>query len=307
MRFTLDQIDVFVTCADAGSFSAAARRLRRSQSTVSEAIATLEAGFGTPLFDRSTKMPTLTDAGITLLTESRDLLDRALTLESHADSLAQGNPSQITIAIDVPYHLLVGALGDFAARYPHVDLVVRHPSHGDLPQLVLDDQAALGVSLGQPRYDHRLEFRTLGELVLCHVAHRNHPLATGAEVSFATLQAYRHLAHSKHSLVLPTTEYLQSVQTWHADDYAALIHMVRANLGWATVPRQLVLEPLATGEFVELDLTAYPYTDYWVKVDLLWRRSEPQGEAVRVLRDRLAREKLFEPSGRGPRRERHRE
>lgn len=294
MRFTLDQIDVFVTCVDAGSFSAAARRLRRSQSTVSETIANLEAGFGTALFDRSTKMPTLTDAGVTLLTESRDLLDRALTLESHADSLAQGNPSQITLAIDVPYHLMIAPLRDFSARYPHVDLVVRHPSHGDLPQLVLDGQAALGVSFAQPEYDHGLEFRRLGELVLCHVAHRDHALAAEPEVSFAALQSYRHLAHSKHAAVLPTTEYLQSVQTWHADDYSALITMVRSRFGWATVPRQLVLPELESGEFVDLLLAAYPHTDYWVGVDLLWARAVPQGEAVRWLRERLREERVVE-------------
>ena len=299
MQFTLDQIDVFVTCVDAGSFSAAARRLRRSQSTVSETIANLETGFGTALFDRSTRVPTLTDAGVTLLTESRDLLDRALTLESHADSLAQGNPSQITLAIDVPYHLLIGVLRDFAARYPHVDLVVRHPSHGDLPRLVRDGQAALGVSFAQPEYDHGLEFRRLGELVLCHVAHRDHPLAAEAEVSFATLQAYRHLAHSKHSVVLPTTEYLQSVQTWHADDYSALLTMVRARFGWATVPRQLVLEELERGEFVDLLLTAYPHTEYWVGVDLLWARAVPQSEVVRWLRERLREERVVERGDEG--------
>lgn len=294
MKFTLDQIDVFVTCVDAGSFSAGARRLRRAQSSVSDAIANLEAGFGTPLFDRTTRKPTLTAAGETLLLESRDLLDRALTLESHADSLVQGNPDHITVAIDVPYHLLVNPLRDFAARYPHVDIHLRHPSHGDLPHLVLDGHAALGVSFAQPRYDHQLEFTMLGELVLCHVAHRDHPVAADAELSLATLKAYRHLAHSKHSRVLPTTEYLQSVQTWNADDYSALITLVRARLGWATVPRQLILEPLARGELIELKLTPYPYTDYWVAVDLLWRRAEPQPEAVRWLRQRLQQEPVFE-------------
>lgn len=304
MRFTLDQIDVFVACADAGSFSAAARTLRRAQSTVSESIANLEAQLGTPLFNRSTRAPTLTNAGVTLLLEARDLLDRALTLESHADSLAQGNPNEIALAIDVPYHLMVAPLAHFAARYPHVDLNLRHPSGGDLPELVLSGEAALGVSFAQPRYDHRLEFSTLGELVLCHVAHRDHPLSAEAEVSFATLQSYRHLAHSKHSLVLPTAEYLQSVQTWHADDYSALITMVRAKFGWATVPRQLILEPLASGEFVELQLTAYRYTDYWARVDLLWLRAEPQSTAVRLLRERLQEQMVFE-SGR-PGRERPR-
>ena len=40
---TLDQLQVFLTVAETGSFSAAARRLNRAQSVVSYAIANLKA------------------------------------------------------------------------------------------------------------------------------------------------------------------------------------------------------------------------------------------------------------------------
>jgi DNA-binding transcriptional LysR family regulator len=294
VRYSLEQIDVFVACADTGSFSAAARRLGRSQSTVSATIANLEASLGTALFDRATKLPTLTDAGATLLVEARDLLDRALTLESHADSLAEGNPSQITLALDVPYHLVMPVLRDFAARHPHVDIEIRHPLRGDVPQLLLDGEAALGVSFALPGYDRRIEFHQMGKLIMSHVAHRTHPLAQQETVSFADLQAYRHLAHSKHSVAMPTTEYLRSVQTWHADSYVAVIAMLRGGLGWATVPRQLILDELDSGELMDLQLAAYPHTDYLVGVDLLWGRAVPHGAAIAWLRERLRREKIFE-------------
>jgi len=294
MRFTLDQIDVFISAVEAGSFSAAARRLGRAQSSVSDAVANLEESFGTALFDRTKRSPVLTEAGETLLRESRDLLDRALTLESHADSLAQGNPTKVTMAIDIPYHFAMEPLRDFAARYPHVDVDLRNPSNGDVPQFILDGHAALGISFAQPQYSQELEFAALGELVLCHVAHRTHPLAQEPSITLSMLQGYRHLAHIKHSRVLPTTEYLQSTQKWHAEDYAALTTMVRNRLGWATVPRQLVLDELESGEFVELMLVPYPHTDYWVYVNLLWKRAEPQPEAVRWLRERMRRQPVFE-------------
>jgi len=50
---SLDQLRVLVTIADLGSFSAAARKLRRAQSAISQAVATLEALQGVRLFDRS--------------------------------------------------------------------------------------------------------------------------------------------------------------------------------------------------------------------------------------------------------------
>lgn len=294
MRFSLDQVDVFVACVDAGSFSAAARRLGRSQSTVSATVANLEESFGTALFDRSTKVPTLTPAGATLLVEARDLLDRALTLESHANSLAEGNPSQITLALDVPYHVVMPVLRDFAARYPHVDIAIRNPVRGDVAGLVLDGTADLGVSFALPGYDRRIEFHQMGKLIMSHVAHRSHPLAQRESVSFSDLQAYRHLAHSLHSIAIPTAEYLQSVQAWRADSYAAVIALLHGGLGWATVPRQLILDELASGELVDLQLEAYPHTDYLVGVDLLWGRGAPSSGAVTWLRGRMQAEKVSE-------------
>ena len=51
-RLTLDQLRVLVAVAETGSFSAAARKLGRVQSAVSQAAQTLEEVLGAALFDR---------------------------------------------------------------------------------------------------------------------------------------------------------------------------------------------------------------------------------------------------------------
>jgi len=57
---SLDQLRVFVAATDVGSFSAAARRLGRAQSAISQAIAGLESALGVQLFDRTERLPKLT-------------------------------------------------------------------------------------------------------------------------------------------------------------------------------------------------------------------------------------------------------
>ena len=52
---TLDQMRVLVAVAEAGSFSAAARRLGRVQSAISQAVQAMETTLGMALFDRSTQ------------------------------------------------------------------------------------------------------------------------------------------------------------------------------------------------------------------------------------------------------------
>src|SRR5476651_2555771 len=61
----LKGIDVFVSVADVGSFTAAAERLNLSSSAVSKSIARLEARLGTRLFNRTTRRLSLTEAGQT--------------------------------------------------------------------------------------------------------------------------------------------------------------------------------------------------------------------------------------------------
>ncbi len=54
---TLDQMRVLVSVAEEGSFSAAARRLGRVQSAISQAVNSLETALGVSLFDRRGQGP----------------------------------------------------------------------------------------------------------------------------------------------------------------------------------------------------------------------------------------------------------
>ncbi|MDH4581630.1 LysR family transcriptional regulator [Pseudomonas sp. BN415] len=294
MRFSLDQLQVLVTAAQAGSFSAAARRLGRTQSTVSAAIANLETDLGVELFDRSTRIPTLTAAGQKLLLEAEAVLERCLALEGHADSLTEETEPSLTLAIEVPYNTVMPVLCEFEQAFPYVDLIVRHPVHGDVAGMVQKGEVEMGIAFSQPEYPRELEFQQLGKLIMVHVTHPGHPLAQLPRVRFADLHAHRRLAFSAHASKLPSSEYLRATRLWQAESYMALLEMVRASVGWATLPRQLIHRDLANGDLVELQLEAYPHTDWLVGVDLLWPRRQGRGKAKRWLRERLMRNKVFE-------------
>jgi DNA-binding transcriptional LysR family regulator len=70
---TLDQLRSFIASVNQGSFSAAARKLRRAQSVVSDLVSSLEGQMGVRLFDRSARYPKLTPAGIALLADARGI------------------------------------------------------------------------------------------------------------------------------------------------------------------------------------------------------------------------------------------
>ncbi|MGR4039878.1 LysR family transcriptional regulator [Pseudomonas sp. 910_21] len=299
MRFSLEQLQMFVQAAQTGSFSAAARKLGKTQSTVSVAIANLEADLGVELFDRSSRSPVLTARGQKMLLQAEAVLERCLTLQANADGLSQALEPQLSIVIETPYGPLMPALREFEQAFPYVDLLIRHPLSGDASELVARGDAVLGIAFSQPGYPQELEFQQMGKLIMLHVCHPDHPLARLDNVTFDDLRGHRRLAFSAHADKLPSSEYLRCNQLWQAENYLALLEMVRAGLGWATLPRQLIQRELAQGELVELQLGAYPHTDWLVGVDLLWARQRVMGKAERWLKERLLRHKVYEVDRRG--------
>jgi DNA-binding transcriptional LysR family regulator len=300
MRPSLERLEAFVAAARAGSFSAAARSLGKAQSSLSGAISQLEIELGVELFDRTTRIPTLTVAGERLLLSAQTVTDRMRMFEAEAEALTAGTSGSLAISVNVPMRMLARPIREFAERYPLTDLVVQAPvGERRIADDVLRDEAAIGVALAEPDYPRSLAFRRLGTVVMVHVAHRDHPLARRGRVSFADLREHRRLVYADRRPAQPTSEYLQSAHSWRLYDYGALVELTRAAVGWATVPRQFILDELRSGEFVELRLTAYQHTDWLVGVDLIHRREGPVSEQELWLRERLSAHRVFEQDTQG--------
>ena len=86
----LEAMSVLVAVADAGSFSAASRKLGAPLPTISRKVAELEAHLKTRLLTRSTRKLSLTDTGRSYLAASK----RILELVNEADTAASGEYSK---------------------------------------------------------------------------------------------------------------------------------------------------------------------------------------------------------------------
>jgi len=87
---SLDQLRAFIAAVDEGSFSAAARRLRRAQSAVSELVSNLEAQIGVQLFNRTERYPKLTPAGALLVADARSVVANVGVLKARAKGISGG-------------------------------------------------------------------------------------------------------------------------------------------------------------------------------------------------------------------------
>jgi len=131
MQYTLKQLRYFAAAAELGSVTAAARAIRVSQPSISEAIAHLEEAFDLQLFVRHhARGLALTPAGQRLLLEARSLLAHAGDLAQHAGGLADKLAGDLEVGCFMTFApmLMPALLGAFAERYP--DIRVRlHEDH----------------------------------------------------------------------------------------------------------------------------------------------------------------------------------
>lgn len=133
------------------SFAAAGRRLGRATSAISYAVANLELQLGVVLFDREqTRKPTLTEAGIAVLSEARTLSVGVDNLRAKVRGLIEGLEAEVTLVVDVmlPTARLVDAMQAFEAKFPTVPLRLHVEALGATTQLVDSGVAKIGISGG---------------------------------------------------------------------------------------------------------------------------------------------------------------
>jgi DNA-binding transcriptional LysR family regulator len=121
---SLDQLRTFIAAAEEGSFSAAGRQLRRAQSVVSQTLANLEGQIGVKLFDRSGRVPTLTDQGQALLSLARAVASEVDLFKARAKGLAGGLETELTLVVDAmfPVAVLASAVAAFQVQFPAIPL-----------------------------------------------------------------------------------------------------------------------------------------------------------------------------------------
>ncbi|OGQ50658.1 MAG: LysR family transcriptional regulator [Deltaproteobacteria bacterium RIFCSPLOWO2_02_FULL_53_8] len=119
---TLANLHSFVRSAEAGSFSAAARRLGLTPAAVSRNIAQLEANLGIRLFQRSTRRLTLTEAGERFLRNIEGGLESIEAAIADVTSTV-GEPSGVLRLSAAPafgLEYLLPLMPQFMNRYPAV-------------------------------------------------------------------------------------------------------------------------------------------------------------------------------------------
>jgi DNA-binding transcriptional LysR family regulator len=144
----LGAMSVFVTVVEAGSLSAAGRKLGMPVTTVSRKIAELEAHIKTRLLIRSTRILALTPAGVSYLSACRRIMESVDEAERTATGEYSAPTGDLIIAAPIVFGRLhvVPIVAEFLKTYPDVDVQLMLDDH---PLNLVENRIDVAIRVGE--------------------------------------------------------------------------------------------------------------------------------------------------------------
>lgn len=242
----LRQLQHFVAVAEDQHFTRAAERLMVSQSGLSASIRALERELRAPLFVRTTRRVTLTEAGRALFGEAERILAQVRT--AHEAVAAVQGVLRGTLSLGTEQCIagvnVAGLLAAFRRRHPDVEVRLRQAGSGALAEEVAAGRLDLAFAYRtQPDTDQLRSVALAAEpmTVLCHPGHRL--AATGAVLAPEDLSGEIFVDFHPDWGPRRTTDAafsgagVRRTVALEVNDVHSLLDLVDENLGIAVVPR----------------------------------------------------------------------
>lgn len=248
--------EIYITVVKQGGFTAAAKKLHRSPSSISKKMSLLEERLNVQLFDRTTRNLEITEAGKLYYQRCLDIAQRIADAEKELCGLSEKPAGSITITW--PNALsssgLTEVLGKFCATYPDikVDVIV------DNNQVNLIDQKIDFAFRLDPTVDSSMIAIELFRIapVVCaspeYLERFNEPQSIDDLAKMPLLLLNNPSAIQKFWKSLPGLKNLDLEEHNRVSDINALYYMAKQGLGVTLMFRHMIDDALSTGQLVEL-------------------------------------------------------
>jgi len=294
-------VEGFLEVARLGSVSRAAEVLYVTQPTLTARLHSLEREMGARLFVRARQGMRLTEAGRAFLPHAERAV-RALREGRQAiRDVGSGSSGQLLLAAApaVSTYVLPEVLERFVRIHPRVEIAVRTGHSEDVLQMVLREEAHVGLGRALRHADVELQALYEEELVL--VVAPNHPFAGGRVVTIADVASQQLIMFDRTSSYYEVTmaAFLSAGVTlpglMELDNIEAAKKMVEHGLGVALLPGTAVARELAAGTLEPVELTGVAP----IRRSIVAMRRRDAGEPAGAVRSFL--ELLVERTVEGPR------
>ncbi|WP_026261556.1 LysR substrate-binding domain-containing protein [Kiloniella laminariae] len=287
MAFTIRQLQFFVAVSEQGTVSGAARALSISQSSVTEAVKSLEADLGVELFLRRSRSLEITHVGHQFLRHAQKILadvsDARLLFE--ADPKTKTGKLSLGVTSLVAGYVLSEILSRFRRAYPQVEVSAIEDNGEYLEHLLIGGELDVAVLVTSSLHNRgALQVETLEVSPYRLWLPMGHDLAGKEAISIEDVAAEPLIMLSVDEIEESTSALLSSLGArpnvaFRTRSVEAVRSLVATGAGVALLPN-LVYRPWSLeGDRIEIrdvsgDLPA-------VQVGLAWRRGAPLSDISR--------------------------
>lgn len=284
MNINQEQLTIFKSVIEYGSFSAAARHLGKVPSAVSMAISNLELDLNLQLFERHGREPTPTLAAEQLYHQALQLLVEMQAWQQHAHALSQGLEAELNIVVvsELQYSSWPTYIAQVAKAFPSLKINILNSPQEDALRLLKTGRAQLAFMFEREHLNSDEQFIEVEQQSLVAVAAKQHVLAQRSAITLRDLQQHRQIVvASRERDLVPELSF--STQAWHSDHHDSACRLILQGLGWGVLPLQMLKENPYLAEQLQVlairDFT--PQFTYFM--DLVWRRDHALGQAAQFL------------------------
>lgn len=195
---TLRHLKIFLTVAETGQMSKAARLLYLSQPTVSQAVRELEAHYHVLLFERLSKRLCITEEGKRLLSHAREVVSRFEHLEEEMLECFEREYLRVGMTLTVGNCMIPGFLKQFRKRCPQTDTYTFVGNTRAIETKLLAGELGAGIVEGQIESPDLVSLPKMkDELILACAA--DHPLAGRKSLRIRDLEGQRFVMRERGS------------------------------------------------------------------------------------------------------------
>ncbi|MGO2509071.1 MAG: LysR family transcriptional regulator [Vibrio hibernica] len=285
--FGIEQLEAFVTTVETGSFSGAARQLKKAQSVISQHIINLEIDCGVDLFIRSGRYPTLTSQGEKLIPHAKATLLQHQRLKNTVELLCNDQPSQLCIGIDegIPMQKVSNAIAKLQAAYPNIQLEIFGASSIDIIEMLESGRVSTGLVFSELLLPNSIDFECIGAVKFDMYVAKNHSLAKITVPNMDHLRLHRQLLIRSRNTQTSSFQQAFSPDIWHANNYYLLLELALEGYGWCLLPEHIAQQSVNEGTLVRVS-TEFEELGWLANIDVIQHQrdsSHPLFKQVREL------------------------
>ena len=287
MKYSLRQLEIFVSISRTESVSRAAEALSLSQSATSTSLSELERQFDLQLFDRVGKSLRINETGRQLLPRAVELLDRAKEIENLLQGHAGFGFMRIGATLTVGNYLATILVARFLQEHPESRIQLQVHNTSTIVQQIANHELDLGLIEGDCNHpDIEVQPWIADELVVFSAP--NHPLAKQRKVSLDQLLQEDWILREKGSGTRATFD--RAFHNHHSrlkirlelEHTEAIKRAVESGLGIGCISRLALKDAFRRGSLVpistpNLDLSRFFY--------FLWHKQKYQTTGIREFLD----------------------